>query len=96
MARISVLYPSKPGKRLHHDRDVTKHMRLVPDRLGSFGVVGTEVDTDVAGGAPRSSAPHVANGHLDTDALDRFQKGVGPHGKAINIQPPMQISEIVG
>jgi uncharacterized protein (TIGR02118 family) len=104
MVRISVLYPNESGKKFDHDYDVNKHMKLVRDRLTSFGLVRTEVDKGVAGGAPGSSAPYVAVGHVYVNALDGFQKGMGQHGKEImadianytDIQPQMQISEIIG
>ncbi|HEU4368890.1 MAG TPA: EthD family reductase [Methylomirabilota bacterium] len=104
MVRISVLYPNEPGKKFDHDYYINKHMKLVRDRLTSFGLVRTEVDKGVAGGAPGSSAPYVAIGHVYVNALEGFQKGMGQHGKEImgdipnytNIQPQMQISEIIG
>lgn len=94
MVRVSVLYPNY----------INKHMKLVRDRLGAFGVARTEVDRGVAGGAPGSSAPYVAIGHVYVSSLAEFQKGMGQHGKEIlgdipnytNIQPQMQISEIAG
>ena len=104
MVRISVLYPNDPGKKFDHDYHINKHMKLVRDRLAGFGVVRTEVDKGVAGGAPGSPAPYVAIGHVCVNALDGFQKGMGQHGKEImgdipnytNIQPQMRISEIIG
>ena len=104
MVRISVLYPNEPGKKFDHDYYINKHMKLVRDRLGSFGVVRTEVDKGMAGGAPGSAAPYVAIGHVYASALADFQKGMGQHGKEImadvanytDIQPQIQISEIIG
>jgi uncharacterized protein (TIGR02118 family) len=104
MVRISVLYPNEAGKKFDYDYYTNKHMKLVRDRLGSFGVVRTEVDKGMAGGAPGSSAPYVAIGHVYASTLADFQKGMGQHGKEImadipnytNIQPQMQISEIIG
>jgi uncharacterized protein (TIGR02118 family) len=104
MVRISVLYPNEPGKKFDHDYYVNTHMKLVRDRLAGFGVVRTEVDRGVAGGAPGTSAPYVAIGHVYVNTLEGFQKGMGQHGQEImadianytNIQPQMQISEIIG
>jgi uncharacterized protein (TIGR02118 family) len=104
MVRISVLYPNEPGKKFDLDYYINKHMKLVRDRLGAFGVTRTEVDKGVAGGAPGSSAPYVAIGHVYASSLADFQKGMGQHGKEIlgdipnytNIQPQIQISEIAG
>ena len=103
MIRISVLYPSGEGKKFDVDYYVNKHMKLVRERLGGFGLARTEVDRGVAGGAPGAPAPYVAVGHLYFSAAADFQKGMGVHGKEIladipnytNIQPQIQISEIV-
>lgn len=103
MIRISVLYPSGQGKKFDVDYYVNKHMKLVRERLGSFGLVRTEVDRGVAGGAPGAPAPYVAVGHVYFNSAADFQKGMGEHGKEImadipnytNIQPQIQISEIV-
>ncbi|PYN07446.1 MAG: EthD family reductase [Candidatus Rokuibacteriota bacterium] len=104
MVRISVLYPASEGKKFDVDYYVNKHMKLVRERLSSFGLVRTEVDKGVAGGAPGSPAPYVAIGHVYFNALDGFQKGMGQHGKEImadianytNIPSQIQISEVVG
>lgn len=104
MVRISVLYPKEAGKKFDLDYYVNRHMALVRERLGSFGLVRTEVDRGIAGGAPGALAPYVAVGHVYFRALDDFQRGMGAHGKEImgdipnytDIQPQIQISEIVG
>ena len=104
MIRVTVLYPAGDGKKFDVDYYKNKHMKLVSDRLKPFGLVRTEVDKGVAGGAPGSAAPYVAIGHVYVNSLDGFQKGMGQHGKEImgdvpnytNIQPQIQISEIIG
>ena len=104
MIRVTVLYPATEGKKFDVDYYKNKHMKLVSDRLKAFGLVRTEVDKGVAGGAPGSAAPYVAIGHVYFNSLDGFQKGMGQHGKEImgdipnytNIPPQMQISEILG
>jgi uncharacterized protein (TIGR02118 family) len=104
MIRVSVLYPTSEGKKFDVDYYVNKHMKLVRERLTAFGLVRTEVDKGVAGGAPGAPAPYVAIGHVYFNGLDGFQKGMGQHGKEImadianytNIQPQIQISEVVG
>ena len=104
MIRISVLYPAGEGKKFDHAYYKNKHMTLVGERLKPFGLIRTEVDRGIAGGAPGSSAPYVAVGHVYFTALDGFQKGMGKHGKEImadipnytNIQPQIQINEIIG
>jgi uncharacterized protein (TIGR02118 family) len=104
MIRVTVLYPNESGKKFDVDYYTNKHMKLVTDRLKSFGVVRTEVDKGVAGGAPGAPAPYVCIGHVYFNSLADFQKGMGAHGPEImadipnytNIEPTMQISEIVG
>ncbi len=104
MVRITVLYPNETGKKFDHDYYVNKHMKLVRERLGAFGLVRTEVDRGKAGGGPGSPAPYVAIGHVYFERAEDFQKGMGQHGKEImgdipnytNIQPQIQISEIIG
>jgi uncharacterized protein (TIGR02118 family) len=104
MIRVTVLYPSGDGKKFDHDYYVKNHMTLVQERLKSFGIVRTEVDKGVAGGAPGVPAPYVAIGHVYFNTVADFQKGMGQHGKEImadianytNIQPQIQISEIIG
>ena len=104
MIRVTVLYPNEAGKKFDVDYYKNRHMTLVGDRLKDFGFVRAEVDKGVAGGAPGSAAPFVCIGHVYFTSLAEFQKGMGQHGQEImadipnytNIQPTMQISEIVG
>ncbi len=104
MIRVTVLYPNEAGRTFDHDYYVNKHMALVRERLKDFGVVRTEVDRGLAGGAPGSPAPYVAIGHVYLNSLEGFQQGMGRHGKEImgdipnytNIQPQIQISEVIG
>jgi uncharacterized protein (TIGR02118 family) len=104
MIRVTVLYPNEPGKRFDHDYYVQKHMPLVRERLGSFGLVRTEVDRGLAGGDPGSPAPYIALGHVYFNRLEDFQKGMGTHGREImadvpkytDIEPQIQINEIIG
>ena len=104
MVRISVLYATSEGKRFDHDYYVERHMKLVRERLASFGLIRTEVDRGMAGGAPGAPAPYVAIGHVYFDRAEDFQKGMSQHGAEImadipkytSIQPQIQISEIIG
>jgi uncharacterized protein (TIGR02118 family) len=104
MVRVTVLYPNESGKKFDHDYYVNKHMKLVRDRLTSFGLVRTEVDRGTAGGGPGAPAPFVAIGHVYFSRAEDFQKGMAQHGAEImadipkytNIQPQIQISEIIG
>jgi uncharacterized protein (TIGR02118 family) len=104
MIRVSVMYPSGAGKTFDIEYYSKKHMGLVKDRIGGMGLVRLEVDKGLAGGAPNSSAPFACIGHLYWNSLADFQKAMGQHGKELmadipnftNIQPQIQISEIVG
>jgi uncharacterized protein (TIGR02118 family) len=104
MVRISVLYPNEAGKKFDTDYYKNRHMTLVGERLRSFGLIRTEVDKGLAGGAPGAPAPYVCIGHVYFNSVQDFQKGMGTHGKEImadipnytNIAPIIQISEVIG
>jgi uncharacterized protein (TIGR02118 family) len=104
MIRISVMYPSGEGKTFDHRYYVDKHMPMVHARWDRFGLVRTEVDKGLAGGAPGAPAPFVAVGHVYFNALGDFQRASQAHGKELfddvpnftNIQPQVQISEVIG
>jgi len=101
MIRVSVLYPNEPGKNFDHDYYANKHMPLVGRLLKA---VRYEIDRGLAGGAPGAPAPFVAACHIYFGSLADFQTNMGAHGKTLmddipnytNIQPQIQISEMVG
>jgi len=103
MIRVSVLYPTGEGKKFDTTYYMQKHMPLVRERLTGLGLVRAEVDRGVAGGAPGAPAPFVYVAHLYFNSLADFQKAMGAHGAELmadvpnytNIQPQVQISEIV-
>jgi uncharacterized protein (TIGR02118 family) len=103
MIRLSVMYPKTDGGKFDMDYYLTKHIPLVKQRLGA-ALKAAAVDKGVSGGAPGSAATYVTVGHLSFDSVESFQKAFGPHSKELvgdipnftNIQPVMQISEIVG
>ena len=104
MIRVTVLYPNETGKKFDHEYYKNKHMKLVAERLKGFGLIRYEVDKGVAGGAPGAPVPFVGACHFYFPSVGDFQKGIAAHGKEImgdipnytNIQPTIQISEIVG
>lgn len=104
MIRVTVLYPNESGKKFDADYYKNKHMKLCEERLKSFGLLRYEVDKGIAGGAPNAPAPFVGACHFYFNSVEGFQKGMGAHGTEIvadipnytNIQPTIQISEIVG
>lgn len=103
MFRVSVMYAGKDGGKFDFDYYAKKHMALVRERLGGFGLQRVEVDKGLAGGAPGQAAPYVCTGHLYWNSLDDLQKGMKAHGKELmddvpnftNLTPQMQISEIL-
>jgi uncharacterized protein (TIGR02118 family) len=103
MIRVSVMYAGKDGGTFNFDYYSKKHMALVGQRLSSFGLLRTEVDKGLGGGAPGQAAPYVCTGHLYWNSLDDFQKGMKAHGQELmgdvpnftNLTPQMQISEIL-
>src|SRR5207249_11362174 len=81
MVRISVFYATSEGKKFDHDYYVNRHMKLVRERLGSFGLIRTEVDKGMAGGAPGAAARDGAGGRGCVHFLHGGQRGGGEHGK---------------
>ena len=103
MIRASVMYPSGEGKKFDYDYYVNKHMGLVHKRLDSLGLIRSEVDRGLSGGAPGAPAPYSAVGHLYFKSIDDFQNAIKLHGKELfddvpnytNIVPQVQVSEII-
>ncbi len=103
MIRVSVMYPSGEGKKFDYDYYANKHMALVHKRLDSAGLIRTEVDKGLAGGAPGAPAPYAAIGHVYFNSVAEFQAAMKPHGKELfddvpnftDITPQVQISEII-
>src|SRR5436309_16023728 len=83
LVRISVFYATAEGKKFDHDYYVNRHMKLVRERLGSFGLVRTEADKPLAGGAPGAPAPYVPIGHVYFNSLTDGQNDMGDHGKEL-------------
>jgi len=104
MVRISVMYPRGEGKTFDHAYYVDKHMALVRERWGGMGLVRTEVDRGVAGGTPDAPAPYIAVGRVYFNSLLEAQRASTAHGQELfadvpnftNIQPQVQISEVIG
>ena len=103
MIRVTALYPNKPGGKFDFDYYINKHMKVVKDKFGPMGLVKTEVDKGLAGGAPGAPAPYVAIGQLIFNSSEDFQKCEAAHGGNLkadvtnftNIDPQFQVSEIV-
>ena len=48
MIRVAVMYPQSEGKSFNLEYYMNKHMKLVKERLGSLGLVGSEVDVGIS------------------------------------------------
>lgn len=103
MIRVSVMYSMGEGKKFDTTYYLQRHMPLVRERFGGVGLVRAEVDKGVAGGTPGAPAPFIYVAHLYFNSIADFQKAIEVHGKEVmgdvpnytNIQPQIQISEIV-
>jgi uncharacterized protein (TIGR02118 family) len=101
MIKVTVLYPNAADARFDMKYYVTNHMPMVRERCGP-ACRSIAAEGGVAGGAPGSSAPYIAVGHLTFDSVEAFQGAFGPHASEImadvknytNTQPIIQISEI--
>jgi len=101
--RVSVLYPNSPDAKFNMQYYSNEHIKLVTDRVGS-AIVSAELNSGLGSAAPGEPAPYIAAGHLLFNSLADFQGAFGPHAEEImgdvpnftNIEPMIQISEIVG
>lgn len=95
MIKVSVTYPSGEGSTFDHDYYASTH---VPLAASAWNPVKTEIDKGING-------PNVAAVHFYFDSMEAFQGALGSPKTAdvmadvanyTNIQPAMQVSEIVG
>jgi len=101
MIKISVYYPNSTGVRFDMNYYVSKHLPMVQKKVGP-ALKSVAAEQGIAGGAPGSSAPYVAVGHLMFDSVDAFQSAFTPHAESImadvanytNVQPIIQIGEV--
>ena len=95
MIKVSVTYPSGEDTTFDHDYYANSH---VPLCLTTWNPVKSEIDKGING-------PNVAGVHFYFETMDAFQAALGATGTGevmvdvanyTNIQPVMQVSEIVG
>jgi len=102
MIRVSVLYPSEPGKKFDWDYYITKHIVMVHEKLDPLGLVRSEVDRAVSA-EEAGATPFVGVAHLYFNSVADFQNGFGAHGgdfmadmpNYTDILPQIQVSEII-
>ncbi len=102
MIRVSICYPNAAGAKFDWDYYVKKHVASVVQQLTPLGMVRGEVDRGVGTAQPGAAAPFVAMAHLYFNNMQDLQKCMATAGAMMadvpnftNIQPQVQISEIV-
>jgi uncharacterized protein (TIGR02118 family) len=102
MYKFSVMYPDQEGAKFDFDYYRTTHMEMVQKYLKPFGLIKTEVDKGISGGADQP-APYICVGNVYFESLEGFEKGMAEAGPALrgdvtnftNLTPIRQISEIL-
>ncbi len=102
MIKVTILYPNSEGKTFDMDYYTNKHMPMVARLLGDSLKV-YKIDKGLSGRTPDEPKPYLAIGYLYFDQLSAYQNSFGPNAKEIvgdipnytNIQPVLQISEVV-
>lgn len=102
MIKVSVMYPYSVGSRFDHAYYQDRHMPMLKEKMGE-SCLRYSIDRGVAGATPGSDPVFVAMCHIYCASVEAFNKGFGPHVKAImadvpnytDIRPQMQISEVV-
>jgi uncharacterized protein (TIGR02118 family) len=103
MIKVSFFYPYRENAPFDIDYYCARHMPWVAGLLGS-ALKSWSADAGLAGGAPGSSPPYIAAGHLLFDSVDAFAAAVAPHAKAFSddivnyypdgAAPVVQISDV--
>ena len=102
LTKITILYPNGDGKTFDMDYYSQKHMPMLESLFGD-ALKAMHIDKGVSGRTPEDSIPYLAIGYLYFDDLATYQKLFGPNAEKIigdipnytNIQPLIQISEVV-
>jgi uncharacterized protein (TIGR02118 family) len=103
MIKVSFFYPYRENAPFDIDYYCARHMPWVAGLLGS-ALKSWSADAGLAGGAPGSTPPYIAAGHLLFDSVDAFAAAVAPHAKAFSddivnyypdgAAPVVQISDV--
>jgi uncharacterized protein (TIGR02118 family) len=102
MIKVSVLYPEKEGSTFDMDYYCSKHLMLVTGLLGD-ALKGGSIESGLGGATPGSSAPFVAIANMYSNSMEEFGQAFGASADKImgdnpnftNIEPTMQISEVM-
>ena len=103
MVRVIVSYPNQPGSRFDLDYYLNKHMPLVVEKLGPFGLTTASVDQGVAGGAPGTPAKYQIQAQLNFPSMEQMQAGMGAAAASLladipnftDVRPDLQINQVI-
>ncbi|HXS77977.1 MAG TPA: EthD family reductase [Terracidiphilus sp.] len=101
MVKVSVLYPSGPGKRFDVDYYLSVHMPMAKRLLGD-AVKAISIEIGIAGEAPGAPPPYAAIVGFTCESVDAFTAAFMPVAGQLqgdipnytDIKPQIQISEI--
>ncbi len=102
MIKVSVLYPNTPDGRFDVEYYLTRHVPLVQERCGEALKRG-EIEQGINGGEPGTKPPFRISGHLFFESTEAMENSLFRHMPELladipnytNIQPTMQISEVL-
>ncbi len=102
LVKVTILYPNAEGKTFDMDYYKTKHMPMVAELMGE-AMSHFKIDKGIAGRTAEEPIPYLAVGYLYFENLEAYQTAFGPNAEKIvgdipnytNIQPILQISEVV-
>ncbi|UJH67481.1 EthD family reductase [Allomuricauda sp. SCSIO 65647] len=102
MVKVTILYPNGEGKTFDMDYYSTKHMPMAASLFGD-AMKAMAIDKGIAGRTPDEPIPYLAIGYFYFDTLADYQNAFGPNAEKIvgdipnytNIQPVVQISEVI-
>ena len=102
MVKVTIVYPTAEGSTFNMDYYKDKHMPMVAELLGD-ALKKYHIDKGIGGRTPADPIPYMAIGYLYFDKLEDYQQAFGPvAGKIVgdipnytNVQPVLQISEVV-
>ncbi|OEK05621.1 ethyl tert-butyl ether degradation protein EthD [Roseivirga misakiensis] len=102
MIKVTLLYENGDGKTFDMAYYEDKHMPLVAELMGD-NLKYYKIDKGIGGRTPDAPIPFLAIGYLYFDKLADYQEAIGPNAEKIigdipnftNIQPTLQISQVV-
>lgn len=101
MISLTVLYPQTADSQFDLDYYLNTHTPLVKERLTASGLMGVDLRTGLAGGAPDSPPSYAMICNLNFGTIEELQNALTTHGPELtadvpnftNVQPTIQISQ---